>query len=292
MLEWLNDFLVRAMDPVLGWLLWLPRDAALIVVALGTSLILTLARKWTTDQDWLKRADRDKKRLNGLMQEARKAGDGEAIARHKQTLAMIHMRGMKYEGPPLLWALLPVALLATWCFARLAYLPPGGGETLTVKACFANSVVGRVAHLVPADGIESPGGWVRVVEPDQPPALHGWWERGNAWVERKLGWAPALEGAAVWTIRAAPRKDPYVLRIAFGGDVCSLPLSVGGKRYEPPRQVPIDGPLRSVEAQLAPTKLFGIVPGIGCIALQPWLLAYLLIAAPAVFLFRRILSIY
>lgn len=292
MMEWLNEFLLRMTDPVLGWLLWLPRDVALIVVAIGTSLILTLTRKWTTDQNWLKRADQDKKRLDVLIREARKAGDKAAMTRCKQTKAQIHMRGMRYEGRPLLWALLPVALLATWCFARIAYLPPRDGEMVTVKVCAANSAVGRVMHLVPCAGIESEGGWVRAVEPDRPAEIRGWWARANAWVQGKLGWGPVLEGAAVWNIRAQARPEPYVLTIAHDGDTRELPFRVGDRRYEPPQQLFAEGPIRSIEVQLKPVKLFGVVPGVDCIALAPWLVAYLLIAIPAVMVFRRVLSIY
>ena len=41
---------------VLGWLLALPRSLALVAVGLLTAALLTVLRKWTTNQDRLRRA--------------------------------------------------------------------------------------------------------------------------------------------------------------------------------------------------------------------------------------------
>jgi len=291
-MEWLNNVLVRVMDPALGWLLWLPRDMALVAVGVATSLVLTLTRKWFTDQDWLRRADADRKRLKLLIRNARKDNDMEALKRYRQTMAQIQMRSMKCEGRPLLLALLPVALLAAWCFARLGYAPPGDGEEVTIKACFAHSAVGCVTHLAPTDGIDSAGGWVRAVEPDRPPEIRGWWRGVNAWVQQRLGRTPALQGAAVWTIRAKARPEPYVLRIVFAGDIYACEFLAGDKRYAPTSRAFASGPVRSLEVQLRPLKLFGVVPGLDCIGVPPWMVAYLLIALPCVTLCRRLFAVY
>ena len=55
----LNDVIVNAMDYVLGWILYLPRDVQLFLVAILTSAILTFSRLFSTDQPWLRQAKRE-----------------------------------------------------------------------------------------------------------------------------------------------------------------------------------------------------------------------------------------
>lgn len=55
MLERLNNWIVSVMDVLLGWLLRLPSDLQLIVVALGSAIILTAVRVWTSNQELLRR---------------------------------------------------------------------------------------------------------------------------------------------------------------------------------------------------------------------------------------------
>ena len=50
-MELLNSVILAIADPLLNWILYLPRDIALFCVAIGTALILTVGRIWTTDKD-------------------------------------------------------------------------------------------------------------------------------------------------------------------------------------------------------------------------------------------------
>ena len=61
MLTWINDVILAFADPLLNWLLRLPSDVALLIVAVGTGAILTLARLMTTNQDLLRRCAQDKR---------------------------------------------------------------------------------------------------------------------------------------------------------------------------------------------------------------------------------------
>jgi len=109
----INTFLVNALDWVFGWILFLPRDVSLAAVAVFTSAILTFSRKWATDQVWLRQASEDDARLAELAREAKKRGDRDAVKRHKELRTTIKMKSMRWEGRALVWALVPVALLAT-----------------------------------------------------------------------------------------------------------------------------------------------------------------------------------
>ena len=55
MFETLYSIILKISDPLLSWLLYLPRDVALLIVALGTALILTVVRRFTTNQEMLGR---------------------------------------------------------------------------------------------------------------------------------------------------------------------------------------------------------------------------------------------
>jgi hypothetical protein len=39
-------------------------------------------------------------------------------------------------------------------------------------------------------------------------------------------------------------------------------------------------------------KLFGVVPGIPALHIPPWLMAYLLLVVPSVFILKRVFKIY
>ena len=128
MLEMLNRICLFITDPVLNWLLRLPTDVVVFIVAFATSVIIVLSRKWVTDQDWLRRADDDCRRQAELAKAAKRRGDKDAVRRHTMNAGLIRMRGLKFEGKPLLIAILPIALLATWCFNRLGFHPPKENE--------------------------------------------------------------------------------------------------------------------------------------------------------------------
>lgn len=67
-----------------------------------------------------------------------------------------------------------------------------------------------------------------------------------------------------------------------------LPLAVGSKKYESPLVTFPDE--SAVEVKLQQRKLFGIVPGIEAIGFAPWLIGYLLLVLPLVFLVRPLMK--
>lgn len=293
MIEMLNDWVVWATDYIFGWVLYLPRDLALFSVAALTSFVMVVVRKWSADQGWLKRADDDAIRLNQLTAIAKKEKDTESVKRYQQTLGLIKMRSMKQEGPPLLWALLPIVLLATWCFSRIAFMPPKAGEWVTVTAHTGTAAIGNIAHLVPAQGVKVKDGWIRPVQDEKVAPAANWWERGDEWLQQKMGTAVKPEGAAVWTVSAPANDKPYDLQFVYDGHVYKAPLLVGQKRYESQLVTyGADCGIQAIEFGLTPLKLFGFLPGISAFALAPWLLGYLVIVVPLALLIKKVLHIY
>lgn len=309
MLDRLNNLILSAMDVALGWLLHLPATAAIFIVALGTALIMLLARKWTTDQNLLKRCRQDKKRLRQLIRQVKRRDDSEQVARfskairralseagfglhdqdasrieamvrkmgkrteisrYRKTLDAISLKSLRYEFKPLLAALLPVALLATWCFARLGYHPPKARENVEMTLYLPFSATGKLAYIVPVDGLESVGGWMKDmkgVSDTKPPHSY-----------------------ATWTLRGEARSEAYQIRIRCEGRTYERTLRVGQPTYSEPLVFYPEPSGSASEINMKPVKLFGVVPGIWVLA--PWLVGYLLITGPAVPLLKRLLRIY
>jgi len=61
---------MNILDFLFNWLLLLPSDLTIIVTAVLTGTVLTLVRKWTTNQELLGRAAADNQRLSALIKEA------------------------------------------------------------------------------------------------------------------------------------------------------------------------------------------------------------------------------
>lgn len=284
MLEWINSAILALADPVLSWLLRLPMDLALLIVAVGTGSIITFSRLFTTNQDLLRRCNRDKQRLKELIREAKARKDKEAVRRHVMTRNMIGMTTMRQEGRPLLAAMLPIAILGTWCFQRLAFVPPQAGETVTVSAYFPVSAVGELAHIVPHEGVRevtptnsaTRARWIQEIVADLDPRTH-----------KPVG------AVATWQLQADADAKPYKLAIRHKTATVEKELLIGQQAYAPDVEFyGADQPVTCVRIGMKPVKLFGLLPGIRWLLLPPWLTAYFLIAIPSVSLIKRLAKVY
>jgi uncharacterized membrane protein (DUF106 family) len=284
MLDWINNAVLSLADPLLNWLLRLPTDLALVIVAVGTGAVLTFMRLGTTNQDLLRRCGRDKKRLKELIREAKRQKDMQAVNRYRTTRNMIGIMAMKQEGWPLLAAIVPIAILGAWCFQRLAFVPPRAGEVVPLTAYFPVSAVGELAHLVPQEGLhevsqaESDGHerWIQEIAEDPDPQS-----------------GAAAHAIAVWNLRADADAQPYRLEIRYKACTVEKELFVGQPVYSP--EVEFYGDDRPVELVLigmTPVKFLGVVPGIDWLLMPPWLVAYFLIAVPSVSLIKRVTGIH
>ncbi|MBM4032310.1 MAG: hypothetical protein FJ291_11040 [Planctomycetes bacterium] len=282
----ITNFIVAAMDYPLGWLLALPRDLAIALIAIATSLLLTMVRKWTTNQNQLRRSKGDLRRLKQLLREAKRAKDKTAAGRVRASLAMVNAIRLKAEGKPLLVSLLPIILLAVWAVERLDFFPPRVGDDLTVKAYYPLSSVDKLTHLVPPAGVDMRSLAVQVVEVDPDGQQNG---------------------LATWVLRASSPLATDLL-VRHGGETASHPVRVGSRVYAPPlgagtgnRILATETVLRQARFLQRPlsrvtflrrTFLADGVPGLPALALPPWLIAYLIIVIPFVPILRRTLRVY
>jgi hypothetical protein len=177
----------------------------------------------------------------------------------------------------------PIAVLGTWCFQRLAFVPPRAGEAVLLRAYFPVSAVGELAHVVPQEGLrevsreDSPGSgrWIQEITSDTP---------GPDGI--------AANGIATWKIQAEARPQPYTLAIRCKTTTVEKALLVGQPFYSPDvESYGGDQAVISAQIEMKPVKLLGLVPGIDCLLMPPWLVAYFLIAIPAVSLIKRLTGI-
>jgi uncharacterized membrane protein (DUF106 family) len=280
MLDAITAACLAITDPLLGWMLYLPRDVTLLIVAIGTALILTVVRVFTTNQDMLRRCKEDKARIKELIREAKKNGDKEALARYHATLQGITMKTLKAEGKPLLASLIPIVLIATWAFSRIAYLPVEEGEAVKLRVYTPLSAIGQWAHVAPQAGLKAENGWIQEVQEDQPVA--------------STEPAQALSGVAEWVLRGQKRPEAYEIQIRLKGRTITTELIVDGARYAalPQRQYGEDPATEVVEVALAEYKPFGIVPGWTAAMLQPWIIGYLMIVIPLALVSKPMLRIH
>ncbi len=293
MLDLWNTISVQVFDVLLGWMLYLPQPFALLAVGLITAGLLTLVRKWTTNQDRLRRAAADLRRLKELARNAKRCSDTDALGRCKLTKGRISLIKLKAEGWPLLAVIVPLALLATWAFERLAFHPPRAGETVVVVAHLragrdpALTAKDDLLHLVPQRGLRAERGWVQTVHIEkEPPSA---WDR--FWATITFGEVKDLpaDAFAVWKLQGDAKSEPYPLVFRWKERTFERELRIGQRQYSPVLSENPDEPV-IIEIRLRDVRLFGI-PGMGP-WLPPWLVGYLLVTVPFVFLLKRALRIY
>ncbi len=161
-LPW-SPFCLRLGDVLCGWLLYLPRDLSLLLLAGITAAIMLLVRRLVANQVRLGAAVRDDRRLRRLIRRSRRQHDGQRVQQYQRTRAKIARKRIKLEILPATISLLAVAVIVTWAAARLAYYPPSCRAPLQVVLYTPVTAVGKVVHLVPTSDMRTQGGWLREV---------------------------------------------------------------------------------------------------------------------------------
>ncbi|MBS0205193.1 MAG: hypothetical protein JSS49_20000 [Planctomycetes bacterium] len=265
----LGDWLLRVIDLPLGWLLVLPRDLGLLLFALGTALLMTLVRRFATNQDMLHRCSSDLRQLKSLSRAARQAADKLQVARLRSTVGQIKGMQLSQDLRQLAVVLIPVGILAVWASERLDYIPPRPGDELTVRAHFPASSVDRFTHLVPALGIDLKSTAIQIINRSSlsPPG-----------------------GMAEWTVVPQDTGD-FDLTIRHQGESAVHRLEIGGRTYQAPHQLHAGPRLTRTEVRLDRYLPLGSNCGSEWLGLPPWMIGYLILTLVSVPLWKRLLAI-
>lgn len=288
MIEFWNSTSLAIFDALLGWMLRLPSELAIILLALLTAGLMVLVRPLVTNQDLLGRVDRDNRRLKQLRRDAKTLGDGEAMLRYRATGNTLSVRKLSAEMAPLVIVIVPVAMLATWAMTRLEFHAPAEDETVEFVAYAPLSAAGELMHIVPEPGLDAVNGWVQSVEvrSNSP----GTWDKFMVWLRLAEPRTPEPDAVVRWQLKGKANAEPYKLLVRFRDQSIERELLIGQAIYAPPLGVDDKDPLITTQTMLRPVKFFGI-PGLAE-WMPSWLIGYLIAAIPLMFLLKWTLNIY
>lgn len=272
-LDTINSLAVMMMSDwrlVFDLLLELPRDVTLLVFSVLTALLMTLARRWVTNQDLLRRCADDLRQLKQLDQEARQSRDKPRRQRLRNTVALIKQMQLTEDMKVLAVVLVPVAVLAMWAVERLDYLPPRVGDDLVVRAFFPISSVDGVTHLVPADGVELISSPIQIIHADsQTPPI----------------------GMAEWKLRPTSATDELSLTIRHQGESAVHRVKVGRTTYLPPQELHQKERLKTTEVVLKRYHPLGLNLKTESLGLPAWMAGYLVLTLLLVPGLKRLLRV-
>jgi hypothetical protein len=287
--QWLargGEAMVASGDVAFGWLLALPRDVALVGLALATVLASVVARRCCADQDRLRRSVADLRVLKTLKRAARQAGAPRSeLLRFDHTTAQVRLWQMRVDLRVLGVVIVPLAWIATWAATRLDYEPIELGKDYTLTARLPISSAGRVAHLVPEPWFTPETSLIARAAPDPD---HPGWARAD-W---RLRFVDRDES------RAESRGMPLALTMRHAGETATHPVFLDGRRPSPAVAFAAEtddsraaspasesSPSESVARRLVESRLsvaeyrfLGWVPGWPAAGLAPWVVAYLLLS--------------
>ena len=268
----LYALVLRSLDVLLGWLLWGPRDLALLLFAAGTALLTVLARRAFTNQDLLRRCADDLPKLNQFLREAQQTPDKPLERqRFRSTIAII--KGMQFAADLKVLAvvIVPVAALACWATERFDYFPPRVGDEITLRAVFPISSVDHVTHLVPIHGIELRSPAIQRIQsnPQSP---------SSSFVE--------------WRLHFSSEVGELPLTIRHRGETAVERVAIGRSTYLPPQQDHPNEWLQHTEIDLVRYRPLGIPVKTEAIGLPPWMIGYMLLTLLLVPLFKRVWRVF
>ena len=145
------SFLDPVLNPVLGPLLTKSPLLLIILVSLVISVIITVAYKFLTDQNEMKRLKEQQKEFQKRMKELRQ--HPEEMMKIQKEAMKSNMDYMKHSLKATLITMLPIILIFSWMSGHLSFEQIYPGETYSVTATFAKGVTGD-ATLVPDSGTE------------------------------------------------------------------------------------------------------------------------------------------
>jgi len=247
------SFLDPILDVLFGWVLYLHPTVAVLLLSIIVSLIVTLAYKYLTDQDLMKRLKTEIKEFQKEMKTL-KADPSKAMAVQKKAMET-NMKYMMQSFKPTIFTFIPIILIFGWLQGHLAYIPLMPGEEFGVEASFSIED-GDITLIVP-EGLEI------INDPTQKIAA----------------------GKASWGLKGG--KGEYFLELRWKEMVKTKKIIIDEKKYEEPLLVVKEEgweDIKVIHEKLITLNLFGWKLG--------WLGGYLIFSIISSILLRKLFKIY
>ena len=220
------------LNPILQPLVGISVFWGIVTLSLCGALLSTLANKYFSDQNEIKRLKDEQKQHQQKMKESR--NNPEEMISAQKHMSRITFELLRHSFKPMLITLIPFWLLFIWMNAHLAYVPIAPGQEFTVTAMGAP-------------------GMARIVAPQQVDVI------GDA--QKKMN------GTVDFTLKASD-VGTYFIDIEHDGEIYTKDVVVSTEQlYADKEKVFKDKPLQSVTIQystlypLGETSLFGWTPG-------------------------------
>ncbi len=138
------------LQPIFGPLLLLPPWAAVLIVSVLTTVLITFIYKWMTNQKEMKHMKEQIKHHQKEMKQC-KNDVNKMMAINKQVMDL-NMKYMKQSLKPTLITFIPIIIIFAWLNATLAYDPIMPGQQFTTTMEFQKGIFGE-AHITTTDAI-------------------------------------------------------------------------------------------------------------------------------------------
>jgi len=138
-----TSIFANLLDPILSPLLGLESWLAILIISLVITVITTIAYKYLTDQEKIKKLKADMKKDQKKMKELMKTDPKKAQKLQKDVMGR-NSELMKHSFKPTLYTLIPLLIVFGWLNAHMAYDPLYSNEPFTVEVDFVKDATGNV----------------------------------------------------------------------------------------------------------------------------------------------------
>jgi uncharacterized membrane protein (DUF106 family) len=135
------------LNPVFSPLLKLPAVAAIGIISLLVSFIITIVYKYMTDQVKMKDMKMRQKELQKQMKANR--GDPQKLMKIQKEAMDINLKYMTQSFKPTLVTFIPIIIIFAWLNSNMAYEPIMPGQEFTTTVMMKQGYTGNVSVTVP-----------------------------------------------------------------------------------------------------------------------------------------------
>lgn len=257
--------LQNLLDPVFSPLLALPSWLAILIISAVITVITTVAYKYLTDQEKMKKLKAEMKAYQKRIKELSKEDPKKAMAVQQEMMGK-NMELMKQSFKPTLYTLIPLIIIFGWLNAHMAYEPLMPGEQFSITMDMAKNTAGNLTFEI-----------LPVIQKD-------------IGVANTTPLTQSVAEGATWTL-LAKEAGSYPLSIQHSsGETFSFDLLVSGEtgKYTSPLQTIKQPPFKALRVsneKIRPLEGFPLIGNWG------WIGIYILFSMAMSLSLRKVLGL-